>query len=448
LKKLYLVLVIYLAATLYQSFQYCEWEGQVFRFDASGYYLYLPATFIYHDLDKLDFYEYVDTTYQPTFTRRWYSIFDQPATGKRLNKYPIGTAIGELPFFLVGHAVALNTKGEKADGYTLPYRFAICMAAIFWGLIGLYFLGKLLIGLWGDTIAAITLLIIAFGTNLYCYSVTSFGMAHVFVFMLYSMILYCTWAWHRGHKNKYIYYIAAGSALVLITRPTDIVILLVPLLWGIQDRASLLDKWYAVRKARWHFLLGALLFIAVSFLQFGYWKWVTGDFVHYSYEEEGFNFLSPKIFKGLFSFRKGWFVYTPLAVLGFIGLIPLYKRYRLLALWILIYFVFTIYIVFSWKVWTYGWSFSARALIESLAVLSIPIAAFVAYLLRQRPALQILPWLSVGFLIWMNIYQTNQYIVQALPGEGITKEYYWRVWNKMSSEEEDRKHLDDSNDFK
>jgi len=46
-----------------------------------------------------------------------------------------------------------------------------------------------------------------------------------------------------------------------------------------------------------------------------------------------------------------------------------------------------------------------------------------------------------GFLIWLNIHQSNQYITQALPGNGITREYYFRIWNRMHANDEDRKLL-------
>jgi hypothetical protein len=119
----------------------------------------------------------------------------------------------------------------------------------------------------------------------------------------------------------------------------------------------------------------------------------------------------------------------------------LYKKDKALSAWIAIYFALVIYIVYSWWIWWYGWSFGARAMIDSLPVLGIGIAALVALTIKQRVWVRISGGLIVAFLIWMNIYQTNQYITQALPGEGITKEYYWRMWNRMHSEEDDRKLL-------
>jgi hypothetical protein len=49
--------------------------------------------------------------------------------------------------------------------------------------------------------------------------------------------------------------------------------------------------------------------------------------------------------------------------------------------------------------------------------------------------------LVAAFFTRLNIYLTNQYLTYSLPGDGITREYYWRVWNRMHAEDEDRKWL-------
>jgi hypothetical protein len=419
-KKLIAVLLLYFATCLFHINLNREWEGQIFIYDASGYYLYLPATFIYHDIGRLDFYSYVDSVYRPSPDgRRSYGIYEQAQTGRRLNKYPLGLAIGELPFFLAADACALASRQYVADGYSQPYQYAIVLAASIWALIGLFFLGRFLILFRGENVAALTVLIIGGGTNVFCYSVTQFGFAHVYLFMLFAMVLYYTYGWHTTGRHRYIYWLSISLGLIVITRPTDILIALIPLLWQTGSREGRKNKIHLISNAKLHLLFGFWCFLLVLLPQLAYWKWVTGHLVHYSYEGEWFDFAHPRILKGLFSYRKGWFLYTPIAAIAMLGLIPLWRRERGLAIVVSVYFALAIYIVFSWHQWFYGWGFGCRPLIESLAVLGIPLASLIAYILQQRVRVKVLAVLVFSFFIWLNIYQTNQFLTCALRGDRI-----------------------------
>ena len=74
------------------------------------------------------------------------------------------------------------------------------------------------------------------------------------------------------------------------------------------------------------------LFIIIFFAflvwipQLLYWKTVTGNYLFYSYADEGFFFLNPQILKGLFSYRNGWLIYSPVMFFALLG-IPFLYRY-------------------------------------------------------------------------------------------------------------------------
>jgi hypothetical protein len=418
-----------------------DWNYQIFKYDVAGYYLYLPATFIYHDLGALKFYPHLDSVYdfsnkQGHAAQQPYGIFYQPKTSLQLNKYPLGLAIGELPFFLAAHIIAATSTAYPADGYSVPYRIAICFASPLFALLGLFFLSWFLDHFTTKTISIVTVSIIGLGTNLFCYSVANFGMSHAFLFAVFSFIMYCTVKWQSTSSGKYFIYILISLGLVLITRPTDFLVAAFPLFWIFSTGKN---RYPAMRPI--HLVTGLACFTLLVSLQLLYWKWVTGEFLHFSYEGEWFDFRDPEIMAGLFSYRKGWFLYTPIAGIAFLGIPLLYFNNRKLAVSIALYFLLLLYVTFSWHEWWYGWSFGCRPMIEHLAVLSIPLASFTAYILRGRVAIKMFTALVISFMIWLNIYQTNQYLTNALPGNGITKAYYWRAWNRMHVDEEDRKLL-------
>ncbi len=100
-----------------------------------------------------------------------------------------------------------------------------------------------------------------------------------------------------------------------------------------------------------------------------------------------------------------------------------------------------IYVVFSWDAWMYGWSFGCRALVESLAVLAIPLAALVHFIRSRNWLIKSISVTVFLFLIWLNIYQTHQYTRNILDGYRMTKAYYWRIFGQMKVTDEDKRYL-------
>jgi hypothetical protein len=386
----------------------------------------------------------VDSIYQPTAELKGYAIFPQPKTGRKVIKYSMGVAIGELPFFLPAHAYALTGKDYKPDGYTAPYKVALIVAAIAWTLLGFFFLGRFLMQYYDSSVAAWVVLIIGFGTNLFAYTLIDVGMSHAWMFLLFSAILFCTQQMFASQRPRYFYWLGGLIALTAISRPIDVAIFLIPLLWLFKDYAPNRAHVAFLHHNRKHLLGGFVVFTLVLCLQLGYWKYTSGNWLHFSYEGEGFDFSNPQIINGLFSYQKGWFVYTPIAFIGILSLIPLYFYDRKMSFIVLFFFALMTYLIFSWEQWYYGWGFGCRPMVEALAVLSIPLGALVHFTIQKRNRFLKSGLFSVFcFFIWLNVYQSYQYNYNVLVGHCMTKDYYWRIWNRMQANDEDRKYLNE-----
>lgn len=59
-----------------------------------------------------------------------------------------------------------------------------------------------------------------------------------------------------------------------------------------------------------------------------YWHYKTGMYIYDSYKNPGvgLDYLSPHIINVLFSYRKGWLLYTPVMIFSLIGFYFLYKK--------------------------------------------------------------------------------------------------------------------------
>ena len=97
-------------------------------------------------------------------------------------------------------------------------------------------------------------------------------------------------------------------------------------------------------------ILAILLASFPIVLQMLYWHALTDSFVVYSYSNnhgEGLNLSSPFIFEVLFSYRKGWVLYTPLTIFGIIGFYFLYRKDKQTFLAITVVFILFFFITYQ-----------------------------------------------------------------------------------------------------
>ena len=76
------------------------------RSDGEGYYAYLPLYLIRHTLD----FQAVPASHRGFF------IIQNPTTGRQSDIYPLGTALCEMPFFVVAHLVTLLSGNHSPNG--------------------------------------------------------------------------------------------------------------------------------------------------------------------------------------------------------------------------------------------------------------------------------------------------------------------------------------------
>ena len=424
-----IVILVFALVSVVIVFNEDKQDHNQFGSDVCGYYLYLPALFIYHDLDKLSFYPALDSEYNHSLGIQ-YSLYN--INGNKLDKYPIGIALFELPFFLCAHAYSYSTHQYKADGFSIPYQLAGIFSNILWIILGLFALRRFLKRYFSENIVVLTLICVTFGTNLYAYNSFIIGMSHPYSFFLFACLLLLTDEWYSKPPEWYnSILLGLILGLVFIVRPVNIIAAVIPLFWMVNSSPSLKERFRLFGKNYKHIMVALVAFISIAFIQFTYWKYITGHWLFYSYINEGFDFLHPHIINGLFSYRKGWLVYTPMALIGLMGFYFLWKNNNKMAPVVILFFLVFIYIVFSWRTWWYGGSFGCRPLIESLAFLSLPLASIIEYFYQSRHKIKKTAYFGLlTLIIFLNIFQTYQYSMGLIHYGDMTREYYWRVFMK------------------
>lgn len=413
----------------------------VLSWDVFGYYMYLPAAFIYHDLGLKDLsvYEQIIVTYDNTST--FYQVVGLP-DGSHIFRYSMGMALVYLPFFFIGHVWAL-AGGYVTDGFSLPYQYAITGGAMLYTILGLIFLRKILRRFFNEVITSLTILVLVVGTNYFLVSSLDGLMTHNFLFTFYAVLIWLTIKYHEKPGIFYALFIGACLGWMALIRPTEIIAILIPLLWGITGKEGLLEKGRLIM-ARWKDVVVLLLMLVLAGLpQFIYWKVMTGQFLFNSYANpgEGLDLFRPYTLPFLFSYRKGWLVYTPVMIWAIMGIWMLRKRKAGLFLPILIFFLVNLWLVSSWTCWWYAGSYGQRSMIQSYAVMALPLGMAFHWIAEQRRWLRSTLIVLVSAMVLLNLFQTWQYRKGIIPIDRITRAYYWKVFGKTSVDEADKELL-------
>jgi hypothetical protein len=425
---------VFLIASVWVVFNTRRWNNrEVFQWDSDGYYLYLPATIIHQDLMHLAFLDTVLGTGKNGGYRFGQGAFPVEATGRMCNKYTLGCAVFELPFFLVAHAWCVMSGTDAADGYSPPYQLAVALASAVWAWLGLLVLIRFLLKHLSDRSTVLVVLTLGMGTNLFFYASYASGMSHPFLFFLCTFLIDRTDRWYNSPTAGSALAIGVCIGLAVLTRPTCMLFALIPICWRISTddgHASGL----ALLRAHWqHTLIAAGIALICVLPQMFFWKATTGAYLFYSYGGEGFDFLHPHVMDGLFSFRKGLFVYSPLVSLGAVGMIFLQKRtaYRTM---LLCFFIPFLYLTFSWKAWWYGGGFGSRVMIDALPLLALPMGLLMQWAIERGRVVVAGLMVTIALGISLNLFQQWQYLHGILHYENMTQELYWQTFLSPSHE--------------
>ena len=395
--------------------------------DGRGYYAYLPMLLIDHDptFDKIAEKEarlLGYPHYKPGYLVK--------SGDHILNKYFAGEALLLFPFFLLGILFSY-IAGTDINGYSFFFQVFIGLGSLFYLFLGLDFLRRILEKMQiRPVIIALSLGVILIGTNLFYYSLWQPTMSHVFSFFAINGFLWVTIRAIEGWNLKTASCMGIFLGLVCLIRPTNLlVVILIPFLAGnTSDLRNFIRQTWAKKDGLYLFLA---MFIFIISIQGILWYIQTGHFVVWSYQEEGFNFGNPEIMNVLFSYRKGLFIYTPLLLLSFIGLIPLAYSNRLRFFSITVFFVSGIYIIASWWNWYYGDGFGLRAFLDYYGIFAI-LLALALQMARSGIALAIMT-LILAPIVALNMVQTWQYTHLVIQPNSMNAAKYRHVFMRTDS---------------
>lgn len=415
-------------------------RGPILTYDIFGHYTYLPLTFENHNLilTDLDYLNKVNEQYD--VTPDFYQLVETE-DGHFYTKYTCGWAIMELPFYLIAEAWAQLAE-YPADGFSYPYQYMIHLGALFYSMIGLFVVRRVLLYFFNDRMAAGLILALVFGTNLYRMYYGSTTQSHHFAFFLVACMVWQTIRFYEKPTTRRAIIYGFLWGMLTLVRPPDFLIGLMLPLWKVRKFGDMITQfsWFW---SKTRFLRVILVSLIITVLpQMIYWFVSTGSPVINSYANnygEGFDWLDPYFFEYLFSFRKGWLIYSPLMLFAFVG------AYRMIrsgaegarslsgVSWIFLY------AVSNWTCWWYGEGFGQRAMMDIYPIL-IVLIGFALFKLKRK-IYELGAWLLITFFTAFSLFQTWQYGQFIIHPDRMTMPYYFSVFGQVTKPTKEQNEL-------
>jgi hypothetical protein len=229
-------------------------------------------------------------------------------------------------------------------------------------------------------------------------------------------------------RLRYVFFIAALLAIIVLIRPVNgFIVFIVPFMAG--DKHVLLNGIAYLKKQYLATVISVILCFAIIGIQLLIYKIQTGNFWIDSYPGEKFNWTSPHPLQFLFSYKKGLFLYTPLAFISLLGFYQLLKKNKFQFYSLLLFLTALLYILSAWWSWWYGGSFSTRVGVEYYSILALLLV--FSYNGLQKKTSRWMYYFLISCCIIVCQIQTYQYRYYIIHWEKMDKAHYWNVFLRV-----------------
>ena len=357
--------------------------------------MYLPATFQL-GFDSKNYSYGFDSKHGDGF-------FIDRKNDKVITKFTCGLALLLSPFYCLGSIIDKIFSLNKFP-YSNYYLFFISIGAAFYSTLGLFFLRKWL-NYYVDTINSfLSIIIIFFGTNLYYYTLDESLMSHMYSFSLFSALLFGFKAFIETTKYKYFILFCITLSLAVLIRPTNVFFVFIALFLDVNSIEKLKAKLLLLFRPT-YFFSGLLIFVLIILPQLFYWKFAYGQYIIWTYKDEGFfKWNDPQFLVVWFSPKGGLFPYTPILILSLIFSVVMLIKKEMNAALILFTFFMTSYMCASWcnPYFGGGCTFGKRPMIEYLPIIMLPISYMIKYWKSYPKIIRSIVFYSTIILIYYN----------------------------------------------
>jgi len=336
--------------------------------DPVNYFGIAHSVLFDHDYNLNNEYEHM-----PPDGRFW--TRNQPGTGLPGSPWGLGYSFLEIPLLALGTGIDAMA-GNPADGYSHWAVFFYCIGSpliAVCGLAALFLLLRSVAEYWGiipedhqSAYALFVTLAIFFGTNVGYYAFSQ--MSHSSTFLFASLFLMIWWRVRESESRRGWVILGLVGGYLSICRWQDVLFLGGPLLY------DLFGGDWLKRPAWWRSRLLYALGIGVWWVpQVMEWKAIYGKYLTIPQGGGIFSFPPPHVLQVLLSSQTGWFIWTPITLLGAAGLVAgAIRATRIYLPWVIV-LTLQVLVVGSVSFWSGIESFGARYMLSNTPLIGLGI---------------------------------------------------------------------------
>ncbi len=277
-------------------------------------------------------------------------LFQPTPTGYAQSAWTIGPALVWAPFFAGGHLVARHLAATNPDvstnGVSFPYRQAVCIAGLFYGLLGCWFSIRATARFYPERLAAAAAAVMVSGSFMAWYMVKEPSMTHA---PSMAAVAGFVWGWlaTRGTRTRRQWiWLGALAGLMTLIRWQNALFALLPACDAIAEliASGRARNMTGVRRT----IVDGLLFTTAATVLFTpqmiAWHSIYGTWLAVSPVGPQIRWSDPHLADILWSSRNGLFSWSPVLYCAAIGLVvfavaqPSVGLPALLALAVMTYF--------------------------------------------------------------------------------------------------------------
>lgn len=369
---------------------------RVLGVDPICYFSYLPTLLLDRDLDFENEYLALDDSGV---------LVQYPLTplGRRPNGFSIGPSLAVSPFYLSAHGFLKLTGKGPADGLSPPYQVSCFLGIACYSLAGLILLFHWAKIFFSPLVAFVGTALAWFSSVAVFYAYPITFMPHAISSFFVLLFLYYAEKTREDGRGRRWILLGLFAGVMTLMRWQNVLfsLYLLPEIRGFRNKT--------IHASRIVLFLFAL--VLVFFPQMIVWKRLYGQFLTVP---QGGGFLvwtRPRILSILFSTFNGLFSWTPICLLGVLGLFPGMREpeTRQAAKLLLIMFLLQLYVNSAVFDWHGSWGFGMRRFMDCLPIFVLGICSLLKLAERKKYLLL----LSLGlclFALWNYLFLAQYYL--------------------------------------
>ncbi len=389
-------------------------------YDGFGYYMYLPSLFHKNTLNiQKEWAQNIQDEY--CNKTEVYQLIQQK-NGNNINLYHMGLSYIQLPSYSISHFFA-KILGYRTDGFSFPFVIGFFLNALLFCIIGIIYTRKLLLLFFKDQTVSLLLIILYLATNSFITFTLQKDLPHLYLFAINSAFLYHLFTYRKKNIKRHLLYASILLGLTVAIRPTQILLGIIPLviLWKEKENFKSFFK---------NISYFPLFGIFWNIPQILYWYFIGGELFIPNLHVEEIIIVDPNLIDFLFSYRKGWLLYSPVFLLSFIGFYILYKKEKLIFTSLFTTLIVYIYIMSSWECWWYASSFGSRVMTDIYPLTIIPIGFLWESITKKEIKFFFLTFCFLATAL--NLIQSYQLKIGILHHERMSKQQYFYIFGKLN----------------